>query len=256
MKYATKLYAVRRSLQISSYRHMLTTQACLRGEVVERLSKIGIRQLYLPQLTTTKPKGPHVPVLAPPLDVLRTRKRIVVIINGSLQDLGILAYRQLQRELGLNGGSVINFAKEMISRSGTTCSKASSSTDTTGNTFDDGASINNDGEPPGLVVMNPGQLLYSHKYNRPMTTRSWYVLPRKSIAHDAIRIHDQENYVPRNRTSFEHVKSVFDDLLFNPTCVAPGAELYIIAIEDGATNLLDLFTDDCKYYRLGWLRGE
>jgi hypothetical protein len=96
---------------------MLISPACSRAEVIERLSKLGIRQLHLPQLSMTKPNGPHIPILTPPLDVLKARKRVVVIVNDTLQDLGILAYRQLQRTLGLNGGSVVNFAKELINRS-------------------------------------------------------------------------------------------------------------------------------------------
>ena len=212
--------------------------------MTERLSKLGIKQLYFPQLTTTKPNGPHIPILAPPLDVLKTRKRIVVIINDALQDLGILAYRQLQRELGINGGSVINFAKEMIKRSA--LADNVENPEVTQNIFDDGAGVKDDNEIPGLIAMNTGQLLYSHKYNRTMTMRSWYALPRKSIAHNHIRIHDQENYVEGHRNPTEHIKSVFDLLLCNTDYVAPDAEVYIVAIEGGAGKVLEVFRDDCK----------
>ena len=101
-------------------------------------------------------------------------------------------------------------------------------------------------EAPGLIVMNTGQLLYSHRYNRAMTMRSWYAMPRKSIAHDAIRIHDQENYVEGHRNATEHIKSVFDQLLCDPNRVAPDAEVYIIAIEGGAEKTLEVFKHDCK----------
>jgi hypothetical protein len=199
--------------------------------VLDRLSKLGINQLYFPDLTTTKPNGPHIPILAPPLDVLKRRKRFVVIINDALQDLGVLAYRQLQRELGLDGGSVVNFAKDLGQVRGAS-----------GSHFDEGAAH----EAPGLIVMNTGQLLYSYKYNRAMTMRSWFALPRKSIAHDAIRIHDQENYVEGHRNATEHIKSVFDQLLCDPDRVAPEAEVYVVAIEGGAEKTLQLFKDDCK----------
>ena len=198
--------------------------------MLDRLSKLGIIQLYLPGLSTMKPSGPHIPILAPPLDVLKRRKRVVVIINDALQDLGILAYRQLQRELGIDGGSVVNFAKEL------------------GRVQDnsEGAAGNGVHEAPGLIVMNTGQLLYSYKYNRAMTMRSWYALRRKSIAHNAIRIHDQENYVEGHRNATEHIKSVFDQLLCNPDRVAPEAEVYVVAIEGGAEKTLEVFKDDCK----------
>jgi hypothetical protein len=219
-------------------------RACSRAEVTKRLSKLGIGNLYLPQLTTTKPSGPHVPILAPPSAILKTRKRVIVIVNDATQDLGILAYRQLQRELGVNGGSVVNFAKEMIKRSALADNVTVSRL--TATIFDDGTKVKDDSEIPGLVVMNTGQLLYSHKYNRAMTTRSWYALPRKSITHDYIRIHDQENYVEGHRNPTEHIKSVFDKILRNSDYVAPDAEVYVIAIEGGADNILDVFKEDCK----------
>ncbi|KAJ8109211.1 hypothetical protein OPT61_g7628 [Boeremia exigua] len=219
--------------------------ACSRVEVIERLSKLGVKQLYFPQLSTTKPNGPHVPILAPSLDVLKTRKRIVVIVNDTLQDLGILAYRQLQRELGLNGGSVINFAKEMVKRS--VLNNDKDAVETNPEIFEDGAGVRNDHEAPGLVVLNTGQLLYSHKFNRAMTTRSWTALPRKSIAHDHIKIHE-ENYVEGHRNPAQHIKSVFDHLLCNPDRVSPEAEVYVIAIEGGASHVMDLFKADFARY--------
>jgi hypothetical protein len=73
-------------------------------------------------------------------------------------------------------------------------------------------------------------------------------MPRKSIAHDHIRIHDQENYVEGHRSAAEHIKSVFDRLLCNSDCVTPDAELYIVAIEGGAENTLEVFKKDCKCY--------
>lgn len=170
---------------------------------------------------------------------------MIVVINDSLQDLGILAYRLLQRQLGLNGGSVVNFVKEMINRSVYLNDK--DSLEAAQEIFQDGSGVDNNSHIPGLLVMNTGQLLYSHKQNRSMTTRSWYALPRKSIAHDHIRIHEEENYVEGHRRPVQHVKSVFDEVLCNPERVSPDAEVYIVAIEGGASYAMDIFKDDCKY---------
>lgn len=244
MKCATKLYIVRESPRVYMWRYRLTSPACSRAEVIERLSKLGIRQLYLPQLSTTKPNGPHIPILTPPLHVLKARKRVVVIINDTQQDLGILAYRHLQRTLGLNGGSVVNFAKEMINRSA--LGGSHKDPHTAQSLFEDGTGVGCDDQSPGLFVMNTGQSLYSHKYNRPVTMRSWDALPRKSIAHDRIRIHDQENYVTGHRISSEHIQSVFDGVLCNADYVDPRTEIYVVAIEDGATNLLDVIKGNSK----------
>jgi hypothetical protein len=220
---------------------LLIGAECSRQETEKRLSALGLDRIYLPEFTTTKPNGPHVAILAPSPEILKNRKRVIVLINDSIQDLGILAYRQMQRELGLNGGSVVNFVKELVKRS--------ASEDTTGkyqDIFEDGFKLQDDADTPALVVLNTGQLLYSHKYNRAMTLRSWSGLPRKSVAHDMIKAHDEENRVPGHRSPKEHVKTVFDSILCNPDRVAPGAELYVIAIEGGTESLLNILGEECK----------
>jgi hypothetical protein len=183
-----------------------------------------------------------VPILAPAPEILKTRKRIVVLINDAIQDLGILAYRQMQRELGLNGASMVNFVKELVRRSATGDDAKKYQ-----NIFEDGFKLATDDDTPALVVLNTAQLLYSHKHNKALTMRSWSAMPRKSIAHDMIRIHNVENRVPGHRNPQEHIKSVFDHVLCNPDRVAPDAELYIIAIEDGTENILKVLEEDCTY---------
>lgn len=205
----------------------------------KRLHALGIRRVFLPGFTTAKPNAPHVPILAPPPDILRQHSRVIVLVNGGLQDLGVLAYRQLQRELGINGGSVVNFTKEMIQRSDT-------ENITEDDIFKDGFKLDDDASIPALVVLNAGQLLYSHKYNQAMTLRSWSAMPRKSITHDMIRIHEEENRVEGHRNAREHVQTIFDQVICNPDCIAPDAEVYVIAIEDGTENVLQLLQSDCR----------
>jgi hypothetical protein len=190
----------------------------------------------------TKPNGPHVPILAPPPEILKTRKRVVVLINDTMQDLGILAYRQLQRELGINGGSVVNFVKEMIKYSATDNTAEKDAT-----IFKDGYVLQDKTTVPALVVLNTSQLLYSHKYDQAMTLRSWSAMPRMSVAHDMVRIHDKENRVPGHENAKKHIKTVFDQFVYNPDCVAADAEVYVIAIEDGTENILSLLNDNCTY---------
>ncbi|KAL1797042.1 hypothetical protein ACET3X_005582 [Alternaria dauci] len=216
---------------------------CQRREAEKRLSYLGLNRIHLPDFTVTKPNGPHVPILAPPPEVLKTRKRIVVMINDTIQDLGVLAYRQLQRELGINGGSVVNFAKEMIKRS-----SPDNDAEKDASIFRDGYVLEDKTTTPGLIVLNTGQLLYSHKYNQAMTLRSWLAMPRKSIAHDMVRIYDEENRVPGHGDAKEHVKTVFDQVICNPDRVSADAEVYVIAIEDGTESVLGLLTDDFNKY--------
>jgi len=183
-----------------------------------------------------------VPILAPAPEILKTRKRIIVLVNDAIQDIGILAYRQLQRDLGVNGGSVVDFVKKIIQRSAT-----GDATEKYQNIFDDGFKLENHNDTPALVVLNTAQLLYSHKHNKALTMRSWSAMPRKSIAHDMIKIHDVENRVQGHRDPKEHIKSVFDDVLHNPSRVASDAQIYLIAIENGTENMLKILEEDCTY---------
>jgi hypothetical protein len=201
--------------------------------VSKRLSRLGIRRLYLPQLTYDKPHDPHIAVLAPPVDVLKTRKQIVVIINDSAQDLGILAYRQLQQEPGLNGGSIINFIKAIIART----TEAKDGFDI----FKDGAEIGDHmADAPGVIMLNNGQLLYSYTKHESLTMRSWLTLPRKSVSHDLVKIDEEHNRIEGNRTSQEHIACAWHNIIQNPEFVSSDADLYVVAIENGADALINV----------------
>jgi hypothetical protein len=164
---------------------------------------------------------------------------IVLINDDNFQDLGVLAYRELQRDGGINGGSIVNFLKHVITRN-------ESNVDVIEELAKDSAGVTADEQIPGVVVLNTAQLLYSHKFNRAMSARSWTALPRKSITHDAIMVHQVENHVEGHRTPQEHIKTVFDSVIKNPEFVAPDAEVYVVAIENGVENVLDVLNKDCK----------
>ncbi|KAF2265388.1 hypothetical protein CC78DRAFT_200559 [Lojkania enalia] len=215
--------------------HREAMQICQRQEVMKRLSALGIEKLYLPQLSYGKPDEPHVPILAPPAHILRSRNRVIVIINDNQQDLGILAYRQLQRELGLNGGSIVDFTKELITRSNPSLSATLSK---------DGAGLEDkEADTPGLIVMNTGQLLFSYKFHTALSTRSWGALPRKSICHSSLIMHE-ENRVKGNECPKLHIKYVWEHVVCNPEFVDPDAQVYVIAIENGAGLFLKLLNRD------------
>jgi len=212
---------------------------CQRDEVLLRLAKLGIQQLYLPQLTYTKPdpQQPSVPILAPSADALRNRKHVFLFVNDDIQDLGILAYRQLQREMGLNGGSVVDFAKEIINRSDRQASEM--------DIQDDLAEVKNKVQSaPGLIVTNIGQRFYSYKVGRPVTIRSWDALPRPSILHESAEIHEL-NYVKGSHGPHDHIKFVLDNVVMNEQFVSPDAEIYIIGIEGGGYSLLEVLDEEC-----------
>jgi len=143
---------------------------------LDRINALGLQQLYIPQLSYDKPQNEaFVPILAPPAEILKTRKRIIVLVNSTLQDLGVLAYRRLQRELGVDGGSIVDFVKELIARSMELQEEF--------DIFKDGVGVEDPAsETPGVIVMNCGQLLFSYKFAEAKTVTSWNAMPRKSAA--------------------------------------------------------------------------
>lgn len=140
----------------------------------------------------------------------------------------------------MNGGSVVNFVKEIITNS---------VADKYKNIFADGEGVKDDEDVPALIVMNPGQLLYSHKHNRAMSMKSWTAMPRKSMLHDMVRIHETQNHIEGHYNSKEHISSVFNDVLCNTDRIAANAEVYVIAIENGADNMLAALTDNCMCHK-------
>ena len=164
------------------------------------------------------------------------------------QDLGILAYRELQRESGVNGGSVHNFVKNIARRFAVSSVSGLEKKLTEDDAGDEEKEKNM--HVPGVIVLNNGQLLYSHKYNKAMSIRSWATLPRKSIYHDAIKVHETENRVEGHRTSEEHIKTVFNAMVHNPDFVSPDAEIYVVAIENGVESLINVLQEDCEFHRI------
>lgn len=113
--------------------------------------------------------------------------------------------------------------------------------------FKDGGKLEDtEKNTPGLIVMNCGQLLYSYKHEQSMTVRSWSAMPRKSMCHEPIQI-VAENHVEGNRDPKEHIKFVLDNVIHNKDFVAEDAEIYVVAIENGAETLLDILGADRKF---------
>jgi hypothetical protein len=138
----------------------------------------------------------------------------------------------------VNGGSVTNFAKELIKRS----TPAKDDFDI----FKDGAGVENKAEEtPGLIVMNCGQLLYSYKFGEAKSVRSWTAMPRKSSCHDSIKI-TEDNHIDGNREAKEHIQFVLENVINNKNFVAEDAEVYVVGIEDGAENLLFILDENRK----------
>ncbi|KAF2839005.1 hypothetical protein M501DRAFT_933372 [Patellaria atrata CBS 101060] len=196
---------------------------CVRAEVNKRLKEAGLQELYLPQETTDKPRNkPHLPIMITPNDELKSKKRVIVIINHSYQDLGITSHRYLQREGGLEGGTLVRFIKNVNSR------------------------LADQEGPPGFVILNPGMLVFSYKANAAMTHLSWHCKRLPSRYHPSDMQHDNLNNIPGHTSPSEHIRSVFQRVINNPDYVNKDAQLYVVGLNDGADNFLGVASKYCE----------
>ncbi|TLD24708.1 Arb2 domain-containing protein [Venturia nashicola] len=197
--------------------HREALHDCIRKEVLDRTTAAGLSLLYLPQLSTVKPNEPHVPIFTTPPADLKHKKRIVVVLNDHRQDLGIWDYRYLSIN-GIDSASSVNLAKL----------------------------VQQDGEDmPGLIISNAGQLTYSHKKGRAMTTQSWQGMPRSSLAYPVVQEDPFHNSAEGTRDRFEHCHFIFEKILKNTNLVREDAEIYLVGVLNGGEVAL-------KYLNANW----
>jgi hypothetical protein len=193
------------------------------------MTDLGIPPLYLPQLSTTKPNEPYITIYANTKSDLKSKKRVIVVVNDQHQDLGIWAYRMIGHDEGIDTGCCIGLAKE-IQRRGRA------------------AKLRVSDEEPGLIILNPGQLLYSHKKKCPMNLTSWHDKDKRYAVQECDIIHEEHNRVQGNRTCEEHISFVFEKIVKDPDWVSIDAEIYVICICEGSTITLKYLSDKWSHY--------
>ncbi|KAF4310359.1 Ribosomal protein S14 [Botryosphaeria dothidea] len=260
---------------------------CINAEVNHRMKALGIPPVYLPHLATEKPAGePCVPIFVTKKEELRKLKRIIVVVNDDFQDLGMWAYRIASKEGGIDAASVVSLAKAMqgsqlsstvaamsnvppptspkppseekhdlkeslISKLGANTGLDSPIASKTPVSITDDVpfKVPADWKVPGLVVLNPGQLLYSHRMDKALTKQSWDSQPLESGIHPIRRIHPDFNKIEGHRTVDEHVKSSFENIVNNPEWVAPDANIYVVGIGNGGDAVLRVLNKQWPLYK-------
>ena len=193
-------------------------KVCIRKIVLERLQKLGMEIQRVP---LGRPANkPHIPILIS--RNLSSKKRVILIINEAIQDLGIWAYRVIGGNDGpdaIDRGSAAGFIKTLQKKYGD--------------------------DAPGLIIANPGQLLWWRGGKRSLTFSSWDSLPRKTAVHGPFRIDDVKNRVDGNRSVKEHVAYMFNDVLTN--LVADDARVFVIGLSDSADEVIHFLNDNCMF---------
>ena len=163
----------------------------------------------------------HVPILVS--NDLGSKKRVVVFFGERSQDLGLFSYRKIG-EQGINAGSAVDFCSAVLNTPPTRA--------------DDGST--------GVILANPGQLLWFRGGERAVTFREWQNLPRKSAVHEALRIDPVKNAVPGNRTYEEHVQYVFEHVVRG--LAHPEAVFDVIGLEYTGRAVLKYLANNCEFH--------
>ncbi len=205
------------------------TSEAIRNLVQERLRMLDLNILRLP-LGATKTE-PHVPIFIS--DHLKRAERVIVLFYEHTQDLGIFAHRVIGGKGGINVGSAVGFVKHLEERFRV-----------------------KGGPMPAVVLANCGQLRWSRRHKKAMTQVSWYAMPQKSCVDPPYHFDEKKNTIPGNRSTFEHVSYVFNNVLANPDLCNQESEIQVIGVSDGAVQASiflenpDNFTKWCEASRI------
>ncbi|KAF3490910.1 uncharacterized protein GIQ15_00427 [Arthroderma uncinatum] len=206
---------------------------CIRDIVVSRLHDQGLETLRLP--IGAEPNEQHVPILVSPS--FKTDKRIIVVFGEPVQDLGIWAYRTIGGDK-INTGSAVDFTAAVL---GSKCTiipvaeqKSKPSEQTSSAVLSDTNESNDEANkppPPGLILTNPGQLVWHCAGERAISLPTWLALPRKYAVDPPMKM-TVRNKIPGNETWQDHVTYVFDEVLGKLT--SSDAKIDVIGLAEGS----------------------
>ncbi|KAK0362399.1 hypothetical protein LTR59_008866 [Friedmanniomyces endolithicus] len=223
---------------------------CARKEILERLSELGVKPLFVygQKFTQVKPGVPYVSILATNLAVLKKKKDVLVIVNEHKQDLGIWAYRLLLWQAGIEGGSAVGMVKKLKAWQSMSANDSSVSIEAAelvmkklklaGNNEEN---TNASANTPGVIILNPGQLRYSHKEHRGMSQDTWLARPKTWAMGESLVIHEVHNRVPGHENPEAHIRSVLEHVV--PVITSENVRLYFVGLSDGGENLLKYLDD-------------
>ncbi|KAK2734263.1 hypothetical protein FQN57_001724 [Myotisia sp. PD_48] len=192
---------------------------CIRQIVLSRLQNLGLSSFNLPVGTANS--SPHVPILISPS--IYTDQRVIVVLGEPVQDLGIWSYRTVSED-GINVGSAVNFAAAALRQGFRTNGDDDSNT----------PAVNSVEEPSqpsrGLILTNPGQLVWYCGGERAISLPTWLALPRKYAVEPPMKMGFQ-NKIPGSETWQNHITYVFDEVL--ATLKSRETKIEIIGISEG-----------------------
>ena len=221
-------YDIYPSKEINDKRHEAVHEA-IRNDVYGLLGNMGIKQIYVHDKDVSVTS--EIPEQKPKIKMLyggfegveHSSNEIYVIVGDTRRELGIFSRLITDTAGGPLEGTVLGVAKKLQTHGDL-----------------DGL--------PAMLVLNPGELLYSYESKSCMTQDTWNTRKRPNAFSEQYAV-KEANKAPGHATPQEHVKTVLEDIL--PQLVkGQHNSLHIIAIGDGGESVLkyldDKLTEDPK----------
>lgn len=216
--------------------HKEANNLAIRHIVNERLLELGFKIVRLP-LGAAEDEN-HVPIFV--TNDIATKDRVLLIFGERSMEPGILSWRIVGEE-GIKHGSLCEFAKTVLTapapkappsstpekNTTATCTGHTTSTDST----------------PGIIVANPGQLLWYRGGGRAVSYSEWRALPRQTAVHDAPQIDPIRNKIPGNNDYEEHVHYVMEKVI--PSLLKKDAKIDIIGAEFTSKAAVEYLAKNC-----------
>lgn len=193
----------------------MSLTACIRRIVLNRLQQLDLELVRLP--IGASQDDPHTQILVS--KNLKQKKRVIVIFGERNQDLGVFAYRVIGNET-ISQGSAIEFVTAI----------------------DQVPTV--DGLSRGVIIANPGQLLWYRGGGRAVTTSEWMSLPRQSAVHDALEMDPVKSTIPENRNYREHVRYIFEHVMHD--LVSEDAKFELIGLESTGHAMIEYLGKNCE----------
>lgn len=203
-------------LQRANDKHRSAVLDFVESEIEALLGQdLDVKKAYLSgengrEVSVTKPEHgtKYVDIYATDLDKLRDKDRVIVIVGETNTNLGILSTFGVLKDLGLVKGSIIHLLHCCVEAYGA-------------------RSI----EPPGFIILNPGQLLYSHKEHRNMSFEQWWCRDKENALAPDYVIDETHNRLNGHRRPEDHVSTVLESVV--PGLVKEGVKVSIIGVVEG-----------------------
>lgn len=189
--------------------------ACIRDIILSRLHSLGLEVLRLP--VGAPSKSQHVPILVSPS--LETKSRVIIVFGEPSQDLGVWAYRTIGHE-GINIGSAVDFATAILK-----------------------GSEDVDASSTGLILANPGQLVWYCGGERAVSLPTWNAIPKASAVDPPLRM-SYRNYIPGSENWREHINYVFEEVLGKMT--STDSRIDIIGLAEGGLGAIQYLSKNCR----------